>query len=38
MASAKPIPEGMHTLTPNLVVRGCAQAIAFYQKALERRR
>ena len=27
MASAKPIPEGMHTLTPNLVVRGAAEAI-----------
>lgn len=29
-----PVPQGMHTLTPNLVVRNCAQAIAFYQRAL----
>jgi uncharacterized glyoxalase superfamily protein PhnB len=34
MAGANPIPKGMHTLTPNLVVRGCAQAIDFYKKAL----
>jgi uncharacterized glyoxalase superfamily protein PhnB len=34
MATAKPIPEGMHTLTPNLVVRDCAKAIEFYKKAL----
>ena len=29
-----PIPEGMHTLTPNLVVRECARAIEFYKRAL----
>jgi uncharacterized glyoxalase superfamily protein PhnB len=29
----KPIPEGMHTLTPHLVVRNAAQAIEFYKKA-----
>lgn len=29
-----PIPEGFHTLTPHLVVRGADQAIDFYQKAL----
>ena len=35
MATAtKPIPEGMHTLTPNLVVRDCAKAIEFYKRAL----
>jgi uncharacterized glyoxalase superfamily protein PhnB len=34
MATTKPIPEGMHTLTPNLVVRDCAKAIEFYKKAL----
>jgi uncharacterized glyoxalase superfamily protein PhnB len=34
MAGAKQIPEGMHTLTPNLVVRGAAQAIDFYKQAL----
>lgn len=31
---ANPIPEGTHTLTPHLVVRGAAKAIAFYQQAL----
>lgn len=30
----KPIPEGFHTITPSLVVRGAAQAIDFYKKAL----
>jgi len=34
MAAVKPIPEGMHTLTPNLVLRDCAKAIEFYKKAL----
>lgn len=29
----KPIPEGFHTLTPHLVVRGAKQAIEFYKKA-----
>jgi uncharacterized glyoxalase superfamily protein PhnB len=33
MAKVKPIPEGQHALTPYLVVRGAADAIAFYQKA-----
>jgi hypothetical protein len=28
MAQTRPAPEGMHTLTPNLVVRDCAKAIA----------
>ena len=33
--SAKsPIPEGFHTVTPHLVIRGAAQAIEFYKKAL----
>jgi PhnB protein len=32
--SAKPIPEGFHSVTPSLVVRGAAQAIDFYKKAL----
>jgi PhnB protein len=32
--AVKPIPEGMHTLTPNLVIRDCAKAIEFYQRAL----
>src|SRR5262245_45551008 len=30
---AKPVPEGMHTLTPHLVVRGAAKAIDFYRRA-----
>jgi PhnB protein len=29
----KPIPEGQHTLTPHLVVRGAGKAIDFYKKA-----
>jgi len=29
----KPIPDGMHTVTPHLVCAGAADAIAFYQKA-----
>lgn len=29
----KPIPEGYHTLTPYLIVKDAARAIAFYQKA-----
>ena len=33
MAKAKAIPEGQHSITPYLVVRGAAQAISFYQKA-----
>ncbi len=34
MAGVNPIPEGMHTVTPSLVVRDCAKAIEFYKKAL----
>jgi uncharacterized glyoxalase superfamily protein PhnB len=35
MADAvKAVPEGLHTLTPHLVVKGGAEAIEFYQKAL----
>ncbi len=29
-----PIPQGMHTLTPSLVLRECAKAIEFYGRAL----
>jgi hypothetical protein len=29
----KPIPDGFHTLTPHLVVKGASQAIEFYKKA-----
>jgi PhnB protein len=31
--AAKPIPEGYHTATPYLIVRGAARAIDFYQQA-----
>jgi PhnB protein len=30
---AKPIPEGYHTITPHLIVKGAAQAIEFYKRA-----
>jgi uncharacterized glyoxalase superfamily protein PhnB len=30
---AKPIPEGYHTVTPYIVVRGASEAIEFYKKA-----
>ncbi len=29
----KPIPDGMHTVTPHLVCAGAAEAIEFYKKA-----
>ena len=32
--AAKPIPEGLHTVTPHLVILGAADAIEFYKKAL----
>ncbi|RKP43446.1 VOC family protein [Trinickia fusca] len=32
-SSVKPIPEGMHSLTPYLVCAGVAEAIEFYKKA-----
>lgn len=32
-STVKPIPEGMHTLTPHLVCAGAAEAIEFYKKA-----
>jgi PhnB protein len=34
MAGVNPIPQGRHTVTPNLVVRDAARAIEFYKKAL----
>ena len=34
MATVDPVPRGMHTLTPNLVLRDCARAIEFYKRAL----
>jgi PhnB protein len=33
MSKVRPIPEGYHTLTPHIVVKGAAQAIDFYKKA-----
>ncbi|MGA6925649.1 MAG: VOC family protein [Desulfosarcina sp.] len=33
MPKVKPIPEGMHTVTPHLVCAGAADAIDFYKKA-----
>jgi uncharacterized glyoxalase superfamily protein PhnB len=30
---AKPIPEGLHSITPNLVVDGAAEAMEFYKRA-----
>ena len=32
-SKVKPIPDGMHTVTPHLVCAGAAQAIEFYKKA-----
>ena len=32
-SQVKPIPEGMHTVTPHLVCAGAADAIGFYVKA-----
>jgi PhnB protein len=29
----KPVPDGLHTVTPHLVVKGGKEAIEFYQKA-----
>jgi PhnB protein len=29
----KPIPEGYHTATPHMIVKGAAEAIEFYKKA-----
>ena len=33
MPKVKPIPEGMHTVTPHLICAGAAEAIEFYKKA-----
>jgi PhnB protein len=32
-SSAKAIPEGLHTITPHIVVRGAAQAAEWYKQA-----
>ena len=33
MADVKPIPDGYHSVTPYLVIKGAADAIEFYKKA-----
>ena len=35
MPQVKPIPDGMHTVTPHLVCAGAAEAIEFYSKAFK---
>jgi PhnB protein len=33
MANVKPIPDGYHTITPYLIIRGAKKAMEFYTKA-----
>ena len=33
MANVKPIPEGLHSLTPHITVRDAAKAIEYYKRA-----
>src|SRR3569623_2570260 len=33
MGTVKPVPEGYHSITPYISIRGAAEAIAFYQRA-----
>jgi PhnB protein len=33
MANVRPIPEGYHSVTPYLIIKGAAEAIEFYKKA-----
>ena len=33
MPTVKPIPDGFHTITPHITVKGAAKAIDFYKKA-----
>ena len=33
LAAAKPIPDGYHSVTPYIYVKGASDAIAFYEKA-----
>ena len=33
MANVKPIPEGYHSVTPYLIIKGAADALEFYKKA-----
>lgn len=32
-STVKPIPEGYHTVTPYLIIKGAAEALEFYKKA-----
>ena len=32
-SNVKPVPDGMHTVTPHLICAGAADAIEFYKKA-----
>jgi thioredoxin-dependent peroxiredoxin len=32
-STVKPIPDGYHSITPHLIIKGAAQAIEFYKKA-----
>lgn len=34
MTNVKSIPQGFHTVTPSLTIRGAAEAIEYYKKAL----
>jgi uncharacterized glyoxalase superfamily protein PhnB len=34
MAKVEPVPQGMHTVTPNLTLKDCNRALDFYKKAL----
>jgi PhnB protein len=33
MANVKPIPEGYHSVTPYLIIKGATEALEFYKKA-----
>ena len=33
MSKVAAIPKGMHTVTPNLTIKGCAEALGFFTKA-----
>ncbi|MGZ5164219.1 MAG: VOC family protein [Burkholderiales bacterium] len=35
MPKVKPVPDGMHTVTPHLICAGAADAIEFYKKAFK---
>lgn len=35
MPRVKPVPDGMHTVTPHLICAGAADAIEFYKKAFK---